>query len=95
MTLKPQEAAEKMLTLSEEQSRLTDKLIELEEMEARWFSENRDKYKSDTATKNAWKTTIAGRDQNRLNLKMKAIKSELSTIKNYLRHCENVGRGIY
>lgn len=95
MTLTPQEAAEKMMTLSEEQSRLSDEATEFEIAEALYLNEFRDSHKSDKAVQSAWKVTEKGQRQIRVVGKLKVLKSELSVIKNFLRHEENKARNLY
>lgn len=91
----PHECAEKMMSLSEEQSRLIDEITELEENEAKFLYEHKEKYGSDKATLMAWRVTQDGLRQNRVDNRLKAIKGELSVLKNYLRHCENSARSLY
>lgn len=91
----PQEAADKMLLLSEEQSRLSDEYAELEEHRLRHFKENRENFKSDKACETAWQATEEGIKHMRLNLSLKKIAKELSVLKTFLRHEENKARNIY
>lgn len=95
MNLTPQEAAEKMMSLSEEQSKLSDEATDLEIAEALYLNEFRETYKSDKAVQNAWKITEKGQRQVRVVGRLKTLKSELSVIKNFLRHEENKARNIY
>lgn len=91
----PQEAAEKMLALSEEQSRLSDRAVQLEIDEQLYLHTNRDKHKSDKSNLSSWKVTDRGIEQIRVVGRLKVLKSELSVIKNFLRHEENKARNIY
>lgn len=95
MTLTPQQAAEKMMGLSEEQSRLSDEYADLEEKKLRHFSQFRAEYKSDKACDSTWMATEDGIRHMRLNLELKKLAKELSVIKTFLRHSENVARSIY
>ncbi len=91
----PQQAADSMMALSEEQSRLSDEATRLEIQENLYLFQNREKYGSDKATLTAWKVTTEGIDQVKVVNRLKSLKSELSVIKNFLRHSENVAKGIY
>ena len=95
MTLTPNEASDRMMILSEEQSRLAEEATELEIAEQLYLHENREKFQSDKATLNDWLVTENGQKQIRVEGRMKQIRSELSVIKNFLRHAENCARGIY
>lgn len=91
----PQEAADRMMGLSEEQSRLSDEATELEIAQNLYLHANREHHKSDKATLSAWAVTEQGQRQIRVEGRLKVLKSELSVIKNFLRHSENVARNIY
>jgi len=91
----PQEAAEKMMGLSEEQSRASDEYADLEEKKLRHFSEKRTEYKSDKACDTAWQATEDGIKHMRLGIKLKELTRKLSAIKAFLRHSENIARNIY
>lgn len=93
--MSPQEAAEKMMLLSEKQSRLSDEATRLEIGENQFLFENREKYGSDKATNIAWKVTKDGTRQVEVVNKLRSLKSELSVIKNFLRHEENKARNLY
>lgn len=95
MNLTPQQAAEKMMGLSEEQSRYSDQYADLEEKKLRHFSLYRAEYKSDKACENAWQATEDGIKHMRLNLELKKLAKELSVIKTFLRHEENKARNLY
>lgn len=95
MELTPQQAAEKMMSLSEEQSRLSDEATDLEIEENHYLMTHRADHASDRAVQSAWKTTDKGIRQIRVEGRLKSLKSELSVIKNFLRHSENVARNIY
>lgn len=95
MNLSPQQAADSMMALSEEQSRLSDEATELEIAEALYLNEFRDSHKSDKATLSAWRVTEKGQRQIRVENRLKSLKSELSVIKNFLRHEENKARNLY
>lgn len=94
MNLTPQEASDRMLTLSEEQSRLSDEATELEIAEQLYLHAHRENHKSDKATLSAWKVTEQGQRQIRVIGRLKVLKSELSVLKNFLRHEENKARNI-
>lgn len=91
----PEQAANKMMDLSEEQSRLSDRATELEVAEQLFLHQNRENFKSDKATVSAWKVTEQGIEQIRAIGRLRVLKSELSVIKNFLRHEENKARNIY
>lgn len=93
--LTPQVAADSMMSLSEEQSRLSDEATELEIKEQLYLHDQRHNYKSDKATVSAWKVTESGQRQIRVENRLKSLKSELSVIKNFLRHEENKARNLY
>lgn len=95
MDLNPHQQAEKMMSLSEEQSRLGEEATTLEIAEALYLNEFRANHASDKAVQSAWKVTEKGQRQIRVVNRLKDIKSELSVIKNYLRHAENSARNIY
>lgn len=91
----PEEAAQKLITLSEEQSRLSDEFADLEEKKLTHFSETRKNFKSDTACDREWEATTDGIRAMRLRLKMKDVGKELSVLKTFLRHEENKARNLY
>lgn len=91
----PQEAADKMLALSEKQSRYSDAYATLEERKLRHFSQNRENYKSDKACETAWQATEDGIKHMRLHLELKKLAKELSVLKTFLRHEENKARNLY
>lgn len=91
----PQEAAERMMTLSEEQSCLIEEGTDLEIAEALYLNEFRAAHASDKAVQNAWKVTERGQRQAKVEGRLKALKSELSVLKNFLRHAENKARNLY
>lgn len=93
--MNPHEAAERMITLSEEQSRLSEEATELEIKGELFVHAYRDTYKTTTATKTAWKVSEEGQRQTRVENRIRDIRSELSVIKNFLRHKENEGKNIY
>lgn len=93
--LSPQVAADSMLELSERQSRYSDEYADLEESRLRHFSQFRAGYKSDKACENAWQGTEEGIKHMRLNLELKKLAKELSVIKTFLRHCENIAKNLY
>ena len=95
MNLTPQQAADSMMALSEEQSRLSDQATILEIEEAKFLHSMVGEYKTAVATKMAWRASEKGIQQIEVENRLKMIKSELSVIKNYLRHCENSARNIY
>jgi hypothetical protein len=91
----PQEASNKMMGLSEEQSRLSDEYADLEEKKVRHFIEHRPDYKSDKACENQWLATEDGIRHMRIGLTLKKLAKELSVIKTFLRHSENIARNLY
>lgn len=91
----PQEEAERMMELSERQSRLSDEYADLEEKKLRHFAQFRSEYKSDKACDMAWSATDDGIRHMRLNLELKKLAKELSVIKTFLRHEENKARNLY
>jgi len=91
----PQEAAEKMMELSEAQSRLSDEYTDLEEKKLRHFSQFRADHKSDKACDMAWSATDDGIRHMRLHFELKKLAKELSVIKTFLRHEENKARNLY
>lgn len=84
-----------MMALSEEQSRLSDEATELEIAEQLYLHANREHHKSDKATLSAWKVQEQGMRQIRVEGRLTVLKSELSVIKNFLRHEENKARNLY
>ncbi len=93
----PQQAAERMMSLSEEQSRLSDEYADLEEKRLRHFKEHRSDaiYKSDKACERAWEGTEDGIRNMRIEIRLKNLGKELSVIKTFLRHEENKARNLY
>lgn len=95
MTLTPQQASDKMLELSERQSRYSDEYANLEEQRLRHFILNRPRHKSDKACENEWAGSEDGIKHMRLHLELKKLAKELSVIKTFLRHSENIARNLY
>lgn len=95
MNLTPQAAADSMMILSEKQSRFSDEYADLEEKRLRHFSQFRAEYKSDKACETVWSATEDGIRHMRLHLELKKVGKELSVIKTFLRHSENIARNLY
>ena len=91
--LTPTEAADSMMGLSEEQSRLSETATELEIAEALYLDQSLEKTAVMALRK--WRASELGQKQIRVKGRLKSLKNELSVIKNYLRHKENEGRNIY
>lgn len=95
MNLLPQQAAEKLLDLSEEQSRVSDEYADLEEQMLRFFVLKRHDFKSAKDCERAWQGSESGIKHMRLGLELKKIAKELSVLKTFLRHEENKARNLY
>lgn len=93
--MSPHEAADKLMTLSEEQSRLIEEATVLEEKETLFFVSERKNFDSDKACSMSFKGSVDGLQLNRVSNRIKAIRSELSTLKSFLRHKENEARNLY
>ena len=93
--LTPQEAADRMIFLSEEQTRLSEEFADLEEKKLKHFAANRESFKSDKACDRAWEATEDGIRSMRIHLKLKDLAKELSVLKVFLRHEENKARNLY
>lgn len=93
--MNPHQISEKRILLSEEYSRHSTTLASLLGEQAKWFTSNREGYKSDTATQRAFETTEDGILMNQLKLRLKAIEKQLSAYNTALRLAENEAKGLY
>lgn len=91
----PGEAAEKRIILSEEYSRLSDEMGELEQKVAMYFVTHRVDYKSDTACERAFDATEDGQRLIFLHRRTKGLEKEISALNSYLRTKENEARNYY
>lgn len=93
--MNPHQLAEKRLKLSEEFSRYSGELAQLNKTQAEHYNAHRAKFKSDTAVKRAFEVTSDGQKMTTLKLKLQALKIELSAIKSMLDVLTEEARGLY
>lgn len=85
----PRELAETNMLLADAYQKAGSRVVELEEGYDAWFSQNRQDYNSDAATKRAWGTTEGGRELRRIKMDMKTTEKKMQTMRDYLRVRDN------
>lgn len=93
--MNPHQLAEKRMQLSEEYSRYSGELAQLNKTEADYYMANREKYKSDTAVKRAFEVTEEGQKTTTLKLKLKALEKQMSAIKTVIDVATQEAHGLY
>ncbi len=93
--MNPQDVAEKIISLSEEYSRISDEMAGLEMLEAKFFQQESDKYTSDRACSRAFNATESGLRLITLKRKEKSLKQEINALKSFLRVKSDQARNLY
>lgn len=93
--MNPNEAAEKRITLSEEYSRLSDEMGELEQDEAHYFVDERESHKSDKACQRAFDATDEGQRLIYLKRHLKGLEQQLNALSSLINVANNQARSVY
>jgi hypothetical protein len=91
----PGEIVQEILLLADNCSKLAERLNELEDMYAIWWSEKREEYKSDKSCEKAWDITTTGCEMRTIKSKIKTHDRKISAYKTYLRVLEGEARNQY
>lgn len=91
----PHQLAEERIGLAEQYSRYSGLYADLIKKRAEHFKEEREKYKSDTATERAWERTKEGTQMTIIKLKLKVIEKQMSASNTILRLLENEAKSLY
>lgn len=93
--MNPNEAAEKRILLSEEYSRFSDEMGELEQDEANYFVDEREGHKSDKSCQRAFDATDEGQRLIFLKRKTKGTQEVLNALASYIAVANNQARNAY
>lgn len=87
--------AEEILKKSEEFSRYSGELAQINKAQAEHYNAHRAEFGSDTAVKRAFEVTDDGVKMTTLKLKLSALKIEISGMKTMLSTLTEEARGLY
>lgn len=91
----PQEIVQEILQLTDDMSKLAERLNELNKLYAMWWQACRGDYKSDKSAEKAWDLTQEGQEMMEIRLKLRVKERKISANKVYLRVLENEARNAY
>lgn len=87
--------AEERIGMAEEYSRYCGEFANLIAYRAKFYKDDRENHKSDTAFERAWERTDLGVKMTTIKLKLKAIEKQLSASATMLRLLENEAKNLY
>lgn len=91
----PHQLADSLLDLSEQFSRYSGEFAALIKKQADFCNASRMSYKSDTATQRAFDATEDGVKMAVIRMKLKALTTQMSAIKSYLKNAQEEAHGTY
>jgi len=89
MVKTPRELAEERLKISDQYSKLGERLAELKLIRAEWWKTFREEYKSDASCERAWDLTKEGQEMEITRMKMKSKEHRMSALRTLLMVASN------
>ena len=80
----PRQLAEERLIMSDQFSKLGERLNDLKILKAQWWKTFRNDFKSDTSAEREWDLTEEGQEMDTIRLKMKAKEHKMSALRTLL-----------